>query len=37
MNITALTRRGVASGEVFLLEIGRDGAILVVDEIVISP
>ena len=37
VNITALTRRGVASGEVFLLEIGRDGAILVVDEIVISP
>ena len=37
VNITALTGRGVASGGVFLLEIGRDGAIFVVDEIMIDP
>ena len=37
VNITALTGRTPASGEVFLLEIGRDGAISVVDEILIGP
>ena len=37
VNITAFTGRGVASGEVFLLEIGRDGAVFVVDEIMIGP
>jgi len=37
VNIRALTGRGAASGEVFLLEIGRDGTISVVDEILISP
>ena len=37
VNITALTGRWPASGEVFLLEIGRDGAISVVDEILIAP
>ena len=37
VNIRALTGRGVASGEVLLLEIGRDGTISVVDEILIDP
>ena len=37
VNITALTGRIAASGEVFLLEIGRDGTISVVDEILIDP
>ena len=37
VNITALTSRIPASGEVFLLEIGRDGTISVVDEILIGP
>ena len=37
VNIGALTGRGAASGEVFLLEIGRDRTISVVDEILISP
>ena len=37
VNITALTARIPASGEVFLLEIGRDGKISVVDEILIDP
>ena len=37
VNITALTGRIPSSGEVFLLEIGRDGTISVVDEILIGP
>ena len=37
VNITALTGRIPASGEVFLLEIGRDSTISVVDEILIGP
>ena len=37
VNIRALTGRGATSGEVFLLEIGRDGTISIVDEILISP
>ena len=37
VNIRALTGRSVASGEVFLLEIGRNGTISVVDEILIDP
>ena len=37
VNIRALTGRGAASGEVFLLKIGRDRTIPVVDEILISP
>ena len=37
VNITALTGRIPASGEVFLLEIGRDGTISVVDVILIGP
>ena len=37
VNIRALTGRGAASGEVFLLEIGRDRTISVLDEILISP
>ena len=37
VNITALTGRIPALGEVFLLEIGRDGTISVVDEILIGP
>ena len=36
VNIRALTGRGVASGEVILLEIGRDGMISVVDQILIG-
>ena len=36
VNITALTGQVPASGEVFLLEIGRDGTISVVDEILIG-
>ncbi len=37
VNIKSLTGRGVASGEVLLLEIGRAGTISVVDEILIAP
>ena len=37
VNITALTGRGPASGEVFLLKIGRDDTISFVDEILIDP
>ena len=37
VNIRALTGRSVASGEVLLLEIGRDGTISVVDEVLIGP
>ena len=37
VNIRALTGRGAASGEVFLLEIGRDRTISGVDEILIGP
>ena len=37
VNIKSLTGRGVASGEVLLLEIGRAGKISVVDEILIAP
>ena len=37
VNIAALTGRGAASGEVLLLEIGRDGAVSVVDGILIDP
>ena len=37
VNIRALTGRSVASGEVFLLQIGHDGVISVVDEILIGP
>ena len=37
VNIRALTGRGVASGEVVLLKIGHDGAIPMVDEILIAP
>ena len=35
VNIRALTGRGVASGEVVMLKIGRDGTISVIDEILI--
>ena len=37
VNIMALLGRGIASGEVVLLEIGRDRTISVVDEILIEP
>ena len=37
VNIRALTGRSVASGEVLLLEIGRDETISVVDQILIDP
>ena len=37
VNTTALTGRIAASGEVFMLRIGRDGTISVVDEILIGP
>ena len=37
VNIMALTGRGVASGEVLLLQVGRDGTISVVDEVLIGP
>ena len=37
VNIRALTGRGAASGEVLLLEIGLDGTVSVVDEILIDP
>ena len=37
VNIRALTGRGVASGEVLLLDIGHDGTVSVVDEILIAP
>ncbi len=37
VNITALTGRGVASGEVFVLDVAQDGAVEVLDEILIRP
>ena len=37
VNIRALTGQSVASGEVVLLEIGRDRTVSVVDEILIDP
>ena len=37
VNIRALTGRGAASGEVFLLEVGRDGTISVVEKVLINP
>ena len=37
VNITALTSRVPASGEIFMLRIGRNGTISVVDEILIDP
>lgn len=37
VNITALTGRGVASGEVFVLEVAPDGSVEVLDEILIRP
>lgn len=37
VNITALTGRGVGSGEVFLLQIKPDGTVDVLDEILIDP
>ena len=37
VNITALTGRVPASGEVYLLRVGRDGTISVIDEILIGP
>ncbi len=37
VNIQALTGRGVASGEVLLLEIGRGGAVSVVGGVLIDP
>ena len=37
VNIRALTGRGVASGEVLLLDVGRGGAVSVVDELLIGP
>ena len=36
VNISALTGQGVASGEVLLLEVGRDGTVSVIDEILIG-
>ena len=36
VNIRALTGQAVASGELLLLEIGRDGTVLVIDEILID-
>ena len=37
VNIRALTGRAVASGEVLLLEIGRNGTVSAIDEILIRP
>jgi len=37
VNITALTGRSVASGEVFVLRVAEDGAVRVLDEILIRP
>ena len=37
VNIRALTGRAVASGEVLLLEIGHDGTVEAVDEVLIRP
>ncbi len=37
VNITALTGRWAASGEVLLLRIGRDGAVAVIEEIPTDP
>jgi hypothetical protein len=37
VNITALTGRGVASGEVFMLKVGPDGSVAVADEVLIRP
>ena len=37
VNITALTGRGVSSGEVFVLEVAADGAAEVIDRVLIRP
>lgn len=37
VNITALTGRGVSSGELFVLEMAEDGAVSVAGEILIRP
>jgi phosphohistidine phosphatase SixA len=37
VNITALTGRGVSSGEVFVLDVAPDGRVEVVEEILIRP
>ena len=37
VNITALTGRGVASGEVFVLDVGPGGSVEVADEILLRP
>lgn len=37
VNITALTGRGVGSGEVFLISVGEDGAVAVVGSILVDP
>lgn len=37
VNITALTGRGVASGEVFVLQVAPDGTVDVADEVLIRP
>jgi phosphohistidine phosphatase SixA len=37
VNITALTGRGVASGEVFVLDVAPDGGVTVLDEVLIRP
>lgn len=37
VNITALTGRSVASGEVFVLDVAPDGSVDVLDEILIRP
>lgn len=37
VNITALTGRGISSGEVFVLDVGPDGTVEVLDEILIRP
>ncbi len=37
VNITALTGRGVSSGEVFVLDVAEDGRVEVMEEILIRP
>ena len=37
VNITALTGRGVSSGEVFVLDVAPDGSVEVLDEILVRP
>jgi phosphohistidine phosphatase SixA len=37
VNITALTGRGVASGEVFVIDVTADGEVEVLDEILLRP